>query len=154
MDNGSDIGQPVEWLTIREAAERVDKSTKTIRRQIHAGSIVAQRDGDSPRAPWLVSSASLAQTFQPVAEAAANVTAALSSQLSEVLSMLNDANQAATALAGEAGRYRAEAEHLRERLIETRALLRERAEERAREDDEQRDAERRDAERRRRWWRR
>ena len=148
MDTGTDTGQPVEWLTIREAAERVGKSTKTIRRQIHAGSIVAQRDGDSASAPWLVSSASLARAFQPVAEAAANVTAALSAQLSEVLSMLNDANQAATALAAEAGRYRAEAEHLRDRLTETRALVRERAEERARQDDERRA----EQNARRRWW--
>ena len=154
-------GKQVEWLTLREAAQRVDRSTKTLRRQVKAGELVGQRSGGGATAPWLVSSVSLADLYgdADLAEAAAEATTAataLSSGLSDVLGMLADANRAATTLAAEAGRYKAEAEHLRERLTETRALLHERAEARAREDDERRredDERRRDAERRR-WWRR
>jgi len=146
-------GKQVEWLTLREAAQRVDRSTKTLRRQVKAGELVGQRSGEGKTDPWLVSSVSLADLYgdADMREAAAEATTAataLSSGLSDVLGMLADANRAATALAAEAGRYKAEAEHLRERLVETRALLHERAEAVARAEAERR------AEQtaRRRWW--
>jgi len=43
-----------EWVTLRVAAERVDRSIKTIRRALQAGKITGKRAGEGARAPWLV----------------------------------------------------------------------------------------------------
>jgi len=132
MDTADSEGTQVEWLPLREAAQRVGRSTKTIRRQAKAGQLVAQRAGDSETSPWLVSSVSLADVYggtiataaeatsEVIAEATADVVTALSAQLSDVTAMLNDANRIAREAVERAAISETTAAHLRERLQELR----------------------------------
>jgi len=113
----------VEWVTLAEGAQRVGKSTKTLRRAIKGGRLNAQRSGGGESGPWLVSSQSLAQVYGEVTETAVEVTAALSAQLSEALAMVNDANKTAMEAVERAARAETERDHLKERLAETRADL-------------------------------
>lgn len=151
MDTVDNEGTPLEWMPLREAAQRVGRSTKTIRRQVKAGQLVAQRAGDSETSPWLVSSLSLAEVYGEAitpaaaeaagvaAEATAEVVTALSSQLSDVTAMLSEANQRAEANAERAAIAETRADHYQERIAELRDELA---------------AQSTVAEKRRRWWQR
>ncbi len=111
----------VEWLTIREAATRVDKSAKTIRRAVTAGTIVGQRSGDAKNAPWLVSSVSLADQYpSSTQEGTASV---LAEQLSTALQMMSDANTQAMEATERAAIAETVARHLREAIADLRDQL-------------------------------
>jgi len=128
VDTMDTEGGTVEWLTLREAAQRVDTSTKTLRRKAIAGELLAQRAGESDTSPWLISSVSLAAMYGEITEAAAQAAApateaavtALSQQLDAVTTMMNDANQRAEANAERAARSDTVSDHLRDRLTEAR----------------------------------
>jgi len=62
MDESTGETGPV-WWTLAEAAAEVGKSTKTIRRRVKQGRIVAQRDESDPRAPWNVRADSVLAMF-------------------------------------------------------------------------------------------
>ena len=110
----------VEWLTIREAATRVDKSAKTIRRAVTAGTITGQRSGDAANAPWLVSSVSLAAVYPTTPTLPEGSIAMLSEQLSTALQMMNDANTQAIEATERAAVAETRAEHYQERLADLR----------------------------------
>jgi len=113
----------VEWLTIREAATRVDKSAKTIRRAVTTGSIVAQRSGDAKNAPWLVSSVSLADQYPGTPTLPEGTTAVLAEQLSTALQMMSDANTQAMEATERAAIAETVARHLREAIADLRDQL-------------------------------
>lgn len=120
MADNLDSDHPVEWVSLAEGAQRVGKSTKTLRRAIKDGRLNAQRDGAGDTAPWLISSSSLADVYGDLAEAAADVTAVLAQPMTDVLAMLNDANRIAREAVERAARAEAEVDHLKERLAEQR----------------------------------
>jgi len=121
-----------EWIPIAEAAKRANRTTKTIRRGVAAGFLVAQRSGPGERAPWLVRADTLSHygtAATTEAEPPPLVLAADYRQReAELVDRLIDAE-------ARAARAEAIAEHLQTRLDETRAPVEE-------------------SQKRKRWWRR
>lgn len=111
MDTDPDT---VEWLTIREAAARVDKSVKTIRRAVTAGTVVGQRSGDTANAPWLVSSRSLADQYPGTPTLPEGTAAVLAEQLTTALQLMSEANTRAMEATERAAVAETVAGHLRE----------------------------------------
>ena len=145
-------GGTVEWLTLREAAQRVDTSTKTLRRKAIAGELVAQRAGEADTSPWLISSVSLAEMYGEIAEAATQAiapegtTAVLSEQLTTALQMMNDANTQAIEATERAAIAETVAGHLREVNSDQRGTIADLQ--------NQLETSRADPKKRRGWWRR
>lgn len=116
---------PVEWLTIKAAAHRVGRSTKTIRRAVKDGRLVAQRATDSDVSAWLVSSESVAEEFGPPVEPAERVTddpttvRSLVRQVDAIIGLLNDAERGRREALERAIRAETINEHLVQRLRET-----------------------------------
>jgi len=136
----------VEWLTIREAATRVDKSAKTIRRAVTAGTIVGQRSGDAKNAPWLVSSVSLADQYPGTPTLPEGTVAVLAEQLTTAMQLMNDANTRAIEATERAAVAETVADHMREVNSDQRDTIAD-----LRDQLETAQAE---PQKRRRWWRR
>ena len=119
-----DSGQPVEWITLADAARRVDMSTKTIRRHVKGGTLVGQRSGTGNRSPWMIRADSLHELYPDAAPAEAPATSeavtALSQQLETVTELLADANTQAMKATERAAIADTVADHLRDRLTEAR----------------------------------
>lgn len=113
----------VEWLTIREAATRVDKSAKTIRRAVTTGAIVGQRSGDAANAPWLVSSVSLADQYPGPPTLPEGTTAVLAEQLTAAMQLMNEANTRAMEATERAAVAETVAEHMRTTIADLRDQL-------------------------------
>lgn len=99
MDDRMDDDQhPVEWLTLKAAAQRVGRSTKTVRRAVKDGKVIAQRTGDTDMSPWVVSSVSLDAHFGapepgPSGIEDATLSRSLVRQNDALLVALNDAEK-------------------------------------------------------------
>jgi len=119
-----DSGQPVEWITLADAARRVDMSTKTIRRHVKGGTLVGQRSGTGNRSPWMIRTDSLHELYPDAAPAGTPATSeavtALSQQLEAVTELLADANTQTIEATERAAIAETRAEHYQERLADLR----------------------------------
>lgn len=123
MDDTPDNDTPtVEWLTLPMAARRVGKSTRTIRRYIGDGKLLAQRATPSDQSAWLVSSVSLDETFGPAPEPVERITddgstvRSLVRQSDALLKLLAESDQRAREALERAVRAEVINEHLMARL--------------------------------------
>lgn len=140
------------WPTLREAADLLGVSQKTLRRRLSNGSLEG-RKVEGPHGPeWRIDVESLSELELPAATESATALARLEG------AMVKQLRELAEALAqAEEGRGRAEAtaEHLRERLDEQRTQADElKAETKAARATAEQLLEKLEAERSRRWWQR
>ena len=115
-------GAGAEWLTLREAAEAVEISTKTIRRAVLSGRLLGQK-AETVNAPWLVRAADVQELWgrgRSVVADPPREAPTLAPQLETFAKLLAEAKSAEAEARERAARAEAEADHLRERLAEMR----------------------------------